>query len=190
MDDPTRPSLLLRLRDPSDREAWARFEELYAPLLYRYARARGLRHDDAEDVRSTCYEQIVRGIGEFDYDRSRGSFKGWLRTLVDRRVVDLLRKRRDRLAESHELREAPGREPEAPEAWELEWKRRHLEFCLEAIRPEVRPEQFEAFRLVVIEGFAVPEVSARTGLNANQIYKAKGRILGLVRARMQDLGTD
>lgn len=190
MDDPTRPSLLLRLRDPNDAEAWTRFEELYAPLLYRYARSRGLGHDDAEDVRATCYESIVRGIREFEYDPARGKFKAWLRTLVDRRVIDLLRKRRDRLAESHELREAPGREPDAADAWDAEWRRRHLEYCLEAIRPEVRPEQYEAFRLVVIEDVPVPEVSARTGLNANQIYKAKGRILGLVRSRMDELGGD
>ena len=35
---PTRPSLLLRLRDTQDSSAWREFVALYAPLVYGYAR--------------------------------------------------------------------------------------------------------------------------------------------------------
>ena len=43
----TRPSLLLRMRDARDHEAWHTFVELYAPLVYRFARKRGLQDADA-----------------------------------------------------------------------------------------------------------------------------------------------
>lgn len=187
MTDTTRASLLLRIRDPEDSLAWTEFHDLYAPLLYRYARARGLSGADAEDIRATCYQTIVEKIGAFDYDARRGRFKGWLRTLVDRRVVDLLRKRREKIAETHVLRDAPGDGPTADEAWELEWKRQHLEHCLEAVRSEVSEVQYEAFRLLVKEQVAVTEVARRLDLNANQVYKAKSRVLALVRRRMANL---
>ncbi|HKB35845.1 MAG TPA: sigma factor, partial [Gemmataceae bacterium] len=46
----TRPSLLVRIRDAADREAWRQFVELYAPLVYRFARRRGLQDADAADL--------------------------------------------------------------------------------------------------------------------------------------------
>jgi RNA polymerase sigma-70 factor (ECF subfamily) len=46
----TSSSLLDRLRRPADAEAWARFVELYTPLLYRWARRLGLQDADAADL--------------------------------------------------------------------------------------------------------------------------------------------
>lgn len=46
----TRPSLLLRIRDPRDTEAWQTFVDVYGRLVYRHCRNRGLRHEDAENV--------------------------------------------------------------------------------------------------------------------------------------------
>ena len=40
---PTRPSLLMRVRDAADEAAWAQFVPLYAPLIYGYARKSGLQ---------------------------------------------------------------------------------------------------------------------------------------------------
>ena len=37
----TRPSLLVRLRDPRDQEAWRTFLDLYAPLIYGFGRKEG-----------------------------------------------------------------------------------------------------------------------------------------------------
>ena len=37
----TRDSLLIRVRDPEDREAWDQFACIYRPVVYRLARAKG-----------------------------------------------------------------------------------------------------------------------------------------------------
>ena len=47
----TRTTLLSRLKTRSDAAAWSEFHRIYAPLLYRYARGRGLSRADAEEVR-------------------------------------------------------------------------------------------------------------------------------------------
>ena len=39
----TRPSLLIRLRDRGDEEAWGQVVQLYAPLVYDYGRRRALQ---------------------------------------------------------------------------------------------------------------------------------------------------
>ncbi len=40
---PTRYSLLARLTDVDDGDAWRAFESIYQPAIYRYARHRGLQ---------------------------------------------------------------------------------------------------------------------------------------------------
>ena len=102
-------------------------------LFYIATRAaKGLSHEDAEDVQSTCYEQIVRQIRHFDYDKQKGGFKAWLRTLVARRVIDLLRKHREPIADSQVLQAASDPEPAPDELWEQHWKQQHLRYSRRA----------------------------------------------------------
>ncbi len=62
MED-TRSTLLVRLRDPTDQDAWRTFDELYRPMLVGYACARGLDQADAEDVAQQCIQAVLKQIG-------------------------------------------------------------------------------------------------------------------------------
>ncbi len=178
--DTTRPSLLIRIRNPRDTVAWARFYELYGPLLYRYARARGLSHEESEDIRSTCYQAIVTQIRTFDYDEAKGGFKSWLRTMVNRRVIDRLRKRRVHQLDSNALAELPADSPTADELWDEHWRRQHLRFCIEAARQDVSTKTFEAFQMLAQECRSVPEVCEKLAMTPNQVYKARARVLAAI----------
>ena len=145
---------------------------------------KGASHEDAEDVRATCYEQLVRQICHFDYDKQKGGFKAWLRTLVCRRVYDLWRKHREPLAESQDLKAVLDAEPTPDELWEQHWKQQHLRYSVELVRQEVPPQTFAAFQALMQDGATVSEVCNRLGMNANQVYKAKARVLELVRQRV------
>src|SRR5262249_54046786 len=46
----TRPSLLVRLRDSRDGQAWTQFVQVYGPVVYNFARKRGLQDADAADL--------------------------------------------------------------------------------------------------------------------------------------------
>jgi len=186
----TRASLLIRIRDPNAGEAWSEFHELYAPLIFRYARRRGLNRDDADDVRSECYKAIVQQIGTFDYDKAKGGFKAWLRTMVDRRVIDHFRKKREQNANSGAVRQLEAVHASPEEIWETEWRNQHLKHCVEQLRSEVSRATFAAFSIVVIEGRPVEEACRELEMNPNQVYKAKARMLRRVRDKMVEFGCD
>ena len=59
-------SLLERLRQPGDQEAWQRFVELYGPLIYAWSRRAGLQDQDAADL----VQDVLSGGAAF-YDRGR-----------------------------------------------------------------------------------------------------------------------
>ena len=75
-------SLLERLRKTNQDAAWQRFVDLYAPLIYHWARHQGLNATDAADLVQDVLAMLIAKLPEFNYDPTQ-RFRGWLRT-VDR----------------------------------------------------------------------------------------------------------
>ena len=64
----THPSLIVRIRDPSDREAWFEFVEVYRPVIIRLARAQRLQDADADDLAQQVLVSVAGAIERFDAD--------------------------------------------------------------------------------------------------------------------------
>src|SRR6516225_8690202 len=84
---PTRPSLLVRLRDPRDADAWGEFVDRYGPLLYGYLRKQGLQDADAADLSQEVLSAVAGAVGRLEYDPRRGAFRNWLFTVVRRKLI-------------------------------------------------------------------------------------------------------
>src|SRR3954447_10867278 len=84
----TRASLLLRLRDPRDETAWAEFVDLYAPLVYAYARKQGLQDADAADLSQDVLLSFAGAVSRLEYDPARGLFRNYLFTVVRHKLSD------------------------------------------------------------------------------------------------------
>lgn len=186
----TRATLLIKVKDRNNRQAWREFHDLYAPLLYRYSRARGLSQADAEEVRDQCLEVVTRKIGSFEYDKEKGGFKNWLRRIANHRVIDLIRKKREKPADSAQMKIVPDDQLAPDEVWDRNWRNQLLKYCLEQVREEVSEINYQAFRMLLLEECSVEEVCERLGLNPNQVYKAKSRVLQRVRAKLAELDSD
>src|SRR6059058_3878997 len=90
--DDTSPSLLYRLRQhPEDAAAWQRFDALYRPLLETWLRRHALQPHDADDLVQQVLEVVVRELPTFDYDPSKGRFRGWLKAILANRLRDYWR---------------------------------------------------------------------------------------------------
>jgi RNA polymerase sigma-70 factor (ECF subfamily) len=185
--DTTRPSLLLRIRDRSDSGAWQTFDALYRPMLQRFARSRGLSPEDAEDIAQQCLTVITDRIVEFSYDPQKGRFKGWLRTLVNNRVRNLLRDRRERQGHNADLQNLVEPAPTPDEAFDQIWAQEHLWHCLRALRGEVEEVTFLAFLHYVIEQRPLEQVCQELSLTPGNVYTIKWRLTQRVAAKMREL---
>src|SRR5882762_6857982 len=87
----TRPSLLLRIKDAQDDDAWTTFVEVYAPLVYRYCRRNGLQDSDSADVAQEVLAQVARSIRQFEYDPGRGRFRDWLGAVIHSKLMNHFR---------------------------------------------------------------------------------------------------
>lgn len=185
--DTTRPSLLLRIRNRSDADAWRTFDAIYRPMLQRFAHACGLNDTDAEDVTQHCLAATYRNIGEFAYDPKKGRFKSWLRTMVNNRVRDLLRMRGEQQGDTRAFQQAQEREPSPDEVFEKIWMEEHLRHCLHELRMEVEETTFQAFWNYVMEEQPVERVCAELGIKPNNVYTIKWRMTERIAARMKEL---
>jgi len=185
----TRITLLGRVKDLSNQTTWVEFHDLYAPLLYNYARSRGLTHADAEEIRDECLEVVARKITAFEYDRSKGGFKCWLYRIASCKVIDMLRKKREKRADTRAIRLLADAEPAPDDLWEQHWRNEHLKYCGQQARDSVSELSYRAFHILLFDGCAVPDVCEALGLKPNQVYKAKSRVLKRVREVLEQLGT-
>lgn len=83
----TRSSLLGRLKNWEDNESWQQFFDCYWQLIYRFARQRGLNHEEAPEVVQETSVAVAKHIGRFKYDRAVCSFKTWLLRGLDGKPI-------------------------------------------------------------------------------------------------------
>lgn len=185
--DTTRASLLLRIRDREDSAAWEAFDAIYRPMLCRFARSRGLGEADTEDVVQQCMASIQAHIEGFDYDPDKGRFKSWLRTMVNNRIRNLLRDRREKQADTREFENVLDPTDTPEEAFERLWMQQHLWHCLRQIQAEVEQTTFKAYQYYVIEQRPIGEVCGELNLTTNQVYTIKWRLTEKVSAKMKEL---
>lgn len=183
----TRASLLQRVKDPRDEESWRQFYHIYQPLLYRYSRARGLSREAAEEVTQQCLAVLTEKMPTFEYSREKGGFKYWLRRIVNNKIIDYFKKRRLPVARSADLRQAQQRETSPDELWEQQWQKKHLQYCLKLIKPEVAATTYQAFQYHVLCGWSVQKVAETFKISVDQVYTAKSRVTRRLRAKMREL---
>jgi RNA polymerase sigma factor (sigma-70 family) len=189
----TRPSLLVRLRDPQDERAWAEFVEIYTPLVHRLARQKGLQEADAADLAQEVFRAVAGAIDRWDPDPARGSFRGWLFRIARNLIVNLLiaQQRHPRgtgdTAVVRLLEEQPAPPGEDSALFEGEYRRRLLAWAAEQIRGEFREATWRAFWLTGVEGRPAQEVAATLGLTVGAVYHNKSRVMARLRQRIEQV---
>ena len=62
-----------------------------APVIYGFARKRGLQDADAADLMQEVLRSVSTAAQRLDYDPNRGSFRGWLFTVTRNKVYNFCR---------------------------------------------------------------------------------------------------
>ncbi len=89
----TKTSLLLRIQNPRDEEAWREFVAIYRPVVYRLARMRELQHADADDLSQRVVIAVQRAIGNWQLDPTKGRFRFWLARIAQNAIINALARR-------------------------------------------------------------------------------------------------
>jgi RNA polymerase sigma factor (sigma-70 family) len=188
----TSRSLLLRLRNPRDQDAWSTFLAVYGPLVYGHARRRGLGHEDAQDVTQKVFARVNAAIGNFEYQAEKGRFRNWLGSIVRHEVIRHWKKEEHQVraqgGDSQTVEQVPGDSVD-PE-WSAEYHTHLLNTALARCQPHFEPATWRAFEQVWIDKRPAPEVAQEIGQPIDWVYVAKSRVLKRLWKEVQELGDD
>ena len=162
--------------DIEDQERWRSFVDIYDPLIYRYARLKGLGHEDASEVVQECMAILVRRGPDLDFEQEPHRFKAWLRRVAANRINDMFKRRRPTHALPEDMDLTETREPTVDKTWDEQWKRKHLRSFLKRILARVSASTRHAFQLYVVSGWPVDEVAETLNISTDQVYAARSRI--------------
>jgi RNA polymerase sigma-70 factor (ECF subfamily) len=185
--------LLERVR-LSDADAWRRFIDVYGPLVTYWCRRAGLQNEDAADVLQETFRAVARGIERFCHDRTKGTFRGWLRTITTNKLRDWARAQRNRPAAAggedaqRALTEAPDLLAVEP-GTEADVAEQGIVFrgSLALIRAEFNDRTWEAFWRLAVNDESPNNVATALGLSVANAYQCKSRVLRRLRKMLQNL---
>lgn len=196
----TRPSLMLRLLDPSDQQAWAQFVSIYEPLLLRMLRKKGLQDADARDVSQQIILAVSQAIDRWQPDGQPASFRRWLFSIARRLALRFLQ--RGNRVDGPSLRatggtdmvevlnQLPEPDPQTVIAFDNEYRTELFDWAAKRIRGEFRETTWQAFWRSCVLNEPIANVAEELGVTAGNVYVARTRVIARLRQVVEDCEAD
>jgi RNA polymerase sigma factor (sigma-70 family) len=187
----TRESLLLRVVDCADVEAWQEFAAIYRPAAYRLARRRGLQDADAEDLAQRVLVAITEKIGTWRPTSPKGSFRAWLSVVARNLIVNAVTRRGPDIGAGgssvvERLNNHPS-DDNADREFEEEYRRALFRLASEQVRDEFEESTWLAFWYTAVEGTTIAEVAKRLRKSEGVIYAGRSRVMRRLKEKVRKL---
>ncbi len=181
----TSVTLLRTLREARsgvDDAAWARFVDMYGPVVHHLVRllSPGISDVDTDEAVQDVFVKLVDILRSGAYDPAKSKFRTYLSTLARRLLIDRYREavRRQGRNVGLEAAEDVTFEGDPGEWMDAKWR----VACRMAAERRVVDESAlseqsrEVWRLIAAEGLSVKEAAKRLGIPANTASKIKRRM--------------
>lgn len=192
----TQPSLLVRIRDVSDDQAWREFVEIYTPMIYRFLRKRGLQDADAGDLTQEVLRAVAGSIERLDYDPHRGTFRGWLLTITRNKLYDFLAAQSGQPRGSGDtgmqqiLQAVPDHNGADLLDWDHAYALRVFQYTAERIRSDFHETTWQAFWETCVDGREIRDVALSLQISVGAVYIARSRVLGRLKQEVERVSED
>lgn len=184
----TRMTLLAKLKDQHNDDAWSDFAYYYRKYIYNIARRMGLGDDDAGEIVQIVLIQSWKKLPDFKYNPGKGRFRGWLCQVTGNAVKNYYRDHRNRFVEldpdAHfaELMTQPEIDKIADEEWQnylpqLAWKNVENHF----------EDNVKKVYEMLSEGKAIAEIAKALDIAESSVYVYRKRIKDKMRPEMKRL---
>jgi RNA polymerase sigma factor (sigma-70 family) len=175
----TDSELLHRLMNGDAEGSWRDFLARYGTLIRGFARRQDFQAADCDDVLQEVLLGMSRVAPGFEYDRAKGKFRAYLKTIVIHAISKTRCQKRGRpqLEQIEETTRTALHDLDVEAMWEDEWRQHHLRQAMRVIRREFNEAEVVAFQTYAVEGHDAAEAAAETNMSVGYVYTIKSRIL-------------
>ncbi len=174
----TRGSLLKRIKD-GDPMAWEEFYVIYRPLVWLRGRDFGLNYHEHEELLQGVMCNFFNIQKTFTYDREKGRFRDYFRTVISNHARRILRERGkdNKKVELEFLPQELEFDEKEEQAWNVEWETFILTQALEEARQTLPPHSMQIFELVIIQGIRPEKVAKLLEVSLATVYNHRKTVL-------------
>jgi RNA polymerase sigma-70 factor (ECF subfamily) len=183
----TRASLIMRLPNAADVEAWDEVVAIYSPLIRRLAIRQGMQSADADDLVQIVFAALSRSVEEWIGRGDRGGFRAWLLRIAHNAAVNLLTRRSTRLLAAGgdegiaRLTELPAPNSYVSSQFDVEYRKATFQFAAAKVKQQVSDSTWLAFWKTHVEGEAIAEVAEQLKVSVGTIYVSRSRVMDRLR---------
>lgn len=185
----TNDSLLVRVRDPQDREAWEEIVAIYRPMICRVAKRRGLQDADAQNVAQVVLQKVATAVQGWER-KPAGGFRRWLATVARNAAIDWLRKVQLDAPQGGstaqlQVRVIAESTSDLESEIRREVEREAFRWAARRIRGEFAETTWLAFWQTMVEGNSSTEVAEALGKSVGAIYTSRSRVMRRLKVEVE-----
>ena len=183
----TRHSLILRLSDRNDAEAWEQFVSIYRPLVFRLARMKGFQNVDAHEISQEVLIAVSQAVERWQPEPGRGRFRDWLFRIARNLMINFMTRRHYQSIATGDsrvsdlLEEQPDPSDLESTEFDLEYRREVFHWASKQVQQQVKDATWQAFWLTSVEQKTVARAAEILNLSIGAVHIARSR----VRARLR-----
>jgi RNA polymerase sigma-70 factor (ECF subfamily) len=181
----TRTTSLIPINDEADTDAWQEFVRFYGPVIYGFARKRGLRDADAADLMREVLRSVVLAP---EHDPKHRTFRSWLFTVTLNKIGNFLSNQKKRGTVNISVRSLPDRALEPD--WNTECERQLTVQAMNRVKQEFHSSVWQAFWKAAVEGQPAQDVGLELKMTPGTVHVAKSQVLARLNEEVQRLRSE
>ncbi|MFC5049729.1 RNA polymerase sigma factor [Rubritalea spongiae] len=178
--DATRHTLIQRLQDQKDEQAWETFTQTYASYIAVVLAKVGIPKHDINDLKQDVLLKLWQKLPAFDYNSQKGKFRSWLWLMIRNTAFNHLssqHKQQERVELYFTSDDQSNKEisPELEKLMQEEWKAFITLQAMTALRGKFAEKNIEIFR-ESLKGTPSDELAERFNIKRNTVNRVVSRI--------------
>ena len=176
-------NVLAKARD-GDLISWNEFYCAYQPLILSLGLAFGLMPAENEKLIQSVMSDFFQNNSKVTYDRNNGTFRDYLKKIIENQISIILCKRNNNDAFCHDNSSVANL---LEKAWANNWRENLLKMALKELKNYVEPVTFQAFILFGVHRKKSLETANFLDISGSDVYIAKNHCLELFKKIISDM---
>ena len=188
----TRHTLLDRVCDVSDDEAWDEFVEYYSRFIHHVVRYMGVSESDCDDLVQQILLRLTRSVGT--YDRTKAGFRTWLSTVCRNCVYRYYSKQKTQserftaLTAENEmvLSDEIANDDELEKFINSEWENYITSLAMDRVKDSFRGNAITIFEMS-LRGISFSDIAEHLSMTEKSVSVVKRRVYNKLLLEIKDL---